>query len=215
MRARTKSATLAGQLFGGREPFGATRGSRAPTMPLSNRWRKRRDRLWRRRVLRDPLLARQFCGNLDDIAMALLSLDLGGGFSVDSVCHLRDRPALAFYRTFYELFSPSRRSTICSWSSGTRRLRHKPRRMRTRAKSATLAVQLFGGREPFGPDRPVKPRQPQRGRPRGRRSSLKPNVASGPRAAGSGMRCRFIVSAIVSAYDNLDRNPRSSLDQGA
>src|SRR5262245_42909326 len=60
---------------------------------------------WFRRVLRDPLLAGQLCGRLNDIAMPLLSLDLGGGFSVDSVCHLRDRPALAFHRTFYELFS--------------------------------------------------------------------------------------------------------------
>src|SRR5262249_12886526 len=75
----------------GSRAFRATRGSRAPTMLLSNRWRKRRDRLWRRRVLRDPLLAGQLCGRLNDIAMPLLSLDLGGGFSVDSVCHLRDR----------------------------------------------------------------------------------------------------------------------------
>src|SRR5262249_52156375 len=81
------------------------RGSRAPTMLLSNRWRKRRDRLWRRRVLRDPLLAGQLCGRLNDITMSLLSLNLGSGFSVDSICHLRDRPALAFHRTFYELFS--------------------------------------------------------------------------------------------------------------
>src|SRR5262245_21833421 len=72
----------------GSRAFRATRGSRAPTMLLSNRWRKRRDRLWRRRVLRDPLLAGQLCGRLNDIAMPLLSLDLGGGFSVDSVCHL-------------------------------------------------------------------------------------------------------------------------------
>jgi hypothetical protein len=60
---------------------------------------------WGWGVFLNPLLARQFCGNLDDIAMALLSLDLGGGLSVDSVCHLRDRPALAIHRTFYELFS--------------------------------------------------------------------------------------------------------------
>src|SRR5262245_3126615 len=60
---------------------------------------------WFRRVLRDPLLAGQLCGRLNDIAMPLLSLNLGSGFSVDSVCHLRDRPALAFHRTFYELFS--------------------------------------------------------------------------------------------------------------
>src|SRR5262245_37371559 len=37
--------------------------------------------------------------------MPLLSLNLGGGFSVDSVCHLRDRPGLAIQRTFGELFS--------------------------------------------------------------------------------------------------------------
>src|SRR5262249_37775239 len=98
-------------------------------MLLSNRWRKRRDRLWRlrvnylgsrwrlrvnylgsrafwrRRVLRDPLLAGQLCGRLNDIAMPLLSLNLGGGFSVDSVCHLRDRPGFAIQRTFDELFS--------------------------------------------------------------------------------------------------------------
>src|SRR5262249_41254383 len=89
----------------GSRAFRATRGSRAPTMLLSNRWRKRRDRLWRRRVLRDPLLAGQLCGRLNDIAMPLLSLDLGGGFSVDSVCHLRDRPGLAIQRTVDELFS--------------------------------------------------------------------------------------------------------------
>src|SRR5262245_55959673 len=74
-------------------------------MLLSNRWRKRRDRLWRRRVLRDPLLAGQLCGRLNDIAMPLLSLNLGSGFSVDSVCHLIDRPGLAIQRTFGELFS--------------------------------------------------------------------------------------------------------------
>src|SRR5262245_11979866 len=37
--------------------------------------------------------------------MPLLSLNLGGGFSVDSVCHLRNRPGLAIQRTFGELFS--------------------------------------------------------------------------------------------------------------
>jgi hypothetical protein len=74
-------------------------------MLLSNRWRKRRDRLWRRRVLRDPLLAGQLCGRLNDIAMLLLSLDLGGGFSVDSICHLADCPRLTIQRTFDELFS--------------------------------------------------------------------------------------------------------------
>src|SRR6266436_276152 len=37
--------------------------------------------------------------------MPLLSLNLGGGLSIDSICHLRNRPALAFHRTFYELFS--------------------------------------------------------------------------------------------------------------
>src|SRR5262245_34052036 len=37
--------------------------------------------------------------------MPLLSLNLGGGLSVDSVCHLRDRPGLAIQRTFGELFS--------------------------------------------------------------------------------------------------------------
>src|SRR5262245_8472134 len=74
-------------------------------MLLSNRWRGRRDHLWRRRVLRDPLLAGPLCGRLNDIAMPPLSLNLGSGFSVDSVCYLRDRPALAFHRTFYELFS--------------------------------------------------------------------------------------------------------------
>src|SRR5215472_8287089 len=89
----------------GSRAFRATRRSLAPTMLLSNRWRKRRDRLLRRRVLRDPLLAGQLCGRLNDIAMPLLSLDLGGGFSVDSVCHLRDRPGLAIQRAFDELFS--------------------------------------------------------------------------------------------------------------
>jgi hypothetical protein len=67
-------------------------------MLLSNRWRGCRDHLWRRRVLRNPLLAGQLGGRLNDIAMPLLSLYLGSGFSVDSVCHLRDRPALAFHR---------------------------------------------------------------------------------------------------------------------
>src|SRR5262245_29524199 len=37
--------------------------------------------------------------------MHLLSLNLGGGFSVDSICHLRDRPGFAIQRTFDELFS--------------------------------------------------------------------------------------------------------------
>jgi hypothetical protein len=37
--------------------------------------------------------------------MPLLSLDLGGDLSVDSVRHLRDRPGLAIQRTFGELFS--------------------------------------------------------------------------------------------------------------
>src|SRR5262245_62248956 len=78
-------------------------------MLLSNRWRGRRDHLWRRRVFLDPLLAGQLSGGLDHIAMPLLSLDLGGGFSVDSVCHLRDRPALAFHRTFYELQPSAKR----------------------------------------------------------------------------------------------------------
>src|SRR5262245_57722604 len=45
-------------------------------MLLSNRWRGRRDHLWRRRVLRNPLLAGQLCGRLNDIAMPLLSLNL-------------------------------------------------------------------------------------------------------------------------------------------
>jgi hypothetical protein len=67
-------------------------------------WCARSDR-WGWGVFLNPLLARQLFGNLDDIAMALLSLDLGGGLSVDSVCHLRDGPALAIHRTFYELFS--------------------------------------------------------------------------------------------------------------
>jgi len=37
--------------------------------------------------------------------MLLLSLDLGGGFSVDSICHLADCPRLTIQRTFDELFS--------------------------------------------------------------------------------------------------------------
>jgi hypothetical protein len=40
--------------------------------------------------------------------MPLLSLDLGGGFSVDSICHLADCPGLAIQRTFDELFSNAR-----------------------------------------------------------------------------------------------------------
>src|SRR5262249_47823720 len=79
--------------------------TRAPTMLLSNRWRGRRDRLWRRRVRLDPLLTGELRRSLDDVAMPLLSLNLGGGLSVDSVCHLRNRPTLAFHRTFDELFS--------------------------------------------------------------------------------------------------------------
>src|SRR5215813_4408951 len=43
---------------------------------------------WGWGVFLNPLLARQFSGRLDHIAMLLLSLDLGGGFSVDSICHL-------------------------------------------------------------------------------------------------------------------------------
>jgi len=74
-------------------------------MLLSNRWRGRRDHLWHRRVLRNPLLAGQLCGRLNDIAMPLLSLNLGSGFSVDSICHLADCPGLAIQRTFDELFS--------------------------------------------------------------------------------------------------------------
>src|SRR5262245_57464009 len=74
-------------------------------MLLSNRWRGRRDHLWRRRVFLDPLLPGQLSGGLDHIAMPLLSLNLGSGFSVDSVCHLRDRPGFAIQRTFDELFS--------------------------------------------------------------------------------------------------------------
>src|SRR5215467_319370 len=94
-----------GSIIRGREPFGPRGVPARPTMLLSNRWRGRRDHLWRRRVLRDPLLAGQLCGRLNDIAMLLLSLDLGGGFSVDSICHLRDRPGFAIQRTFDELFS--------------------------------------------------------------------------------------------------------------
>src|SRR5215467_11409942 len=60
-------------------------------------WCARSDR-WGWGVFLNPLLARQLCGGLDDIAMPLLSLNLGGGFSVDSVCHLRDRPGLAIQR---------------------------------------------------------------------------------------------------------------------
>src|SRR5262249_4914201 len=61
-------------------------------------WCARSDR-WGWGVFLNPLLARQLCGRLNDIAMPLLSLNLGGGFSVDSVCHLRDRPGLAIQRS--------------------------------------------------------------------------------------------------------------------
>jgi hypothetical protein len=57
-------------------------------------WCARSDR-WGWGVFLNPLLARELCGGLDDVAMPLLSLNLGGGLSVDSVCHLRDRPGLA------------------------------------------------------------------------------------------------------------------------
>jgi hypothetical protein len=67
-------------------------------------WCARSDR-WGWGVFLNPLLARQLCGGLDDVAMPLLSLNLGGGFSVDSICHLADCPGLAIQRTFDELFS--------------------------------------------------------------------------------------------------------------
>src|SRR5215467_14593507 len=67
-------------------------------------WCARSDR-WGWGVFLNPLLARHFHRRFDDVAMSLLSLDLGGGLSVDSICHLRNRPALAFHCTFYELFS--------------------------------------------------------------------------------------------------------------
>src|SRR5215813_6991902 len=92
----------------GSRAFRATRGSRAPTKLWYSRRHGRDRRDWFRRFLRvflNPLLAGQLCGRLDHIAMPLLSLDLGGGFSVDSVCHLRDRPGLAIQRTVDELFS--------------------------------------------------------------------------------------------------------------
>src|SRR5262245_35752635 len=59
----------------------------------------------RQRIFLRPFLFTQFWRHLDDEAMHLLSLNLGGGFSVDSVRHLRDRPGLAIQRTFGELFS--------------------------------------------------------------------------------------------------------------
>src|SRR5215831_11856182 len=52
-----------------------------------------------------PFLTAQFWWHFGHIALRLLSLDFGGGFSVDSVCHLCDRPGLAIQRTFGELFS--------------------------------------------------------------------------------------------------------------
>jgi hypothetical protein len=66
-------------------------------------WCARSDR-WGWGVFLNPLLARQLCGGLDDVAMSLLSLNLGGGLSVDSICHLRNRPALAFH--WPHCFSP-------------------------------------------------------------------------------------------------------------
>src|SRR5262249_25930317 len=73
---------------------------RAPTRLLHNRFGQ-----LRRRVFLHPFLFTQLRRHLDDVALRLLSLDFGGGFSVDSVCHLRDRPGLAIQRTFGELFS--------------------------------------------------------------------------------------------------------------
>src|SRR5438132_1048560 len=55
---------------------------------------------WGWGVFLNPLLARQLCGGLDDVAMPLLSLNLGAGLSVDSIRHLRNRPALAIHRAF-------------------------------------------------------------------------------------------------------------------
>src|SRR5262249_39201103 len=52
-----------------------------------------------------PFLFTQLRRHLDDVALCLLSLDFGSGFSVDSVCHLADCPGLAIQRTFGELFS--------------------------------------------------------------------------------------------------------------
>src|SRR5262249_35077438 len=89
----------------GSRAFRATRGSRAPTILLCNRGRLPDRHRLLRRVFLNPLLAGQLCGRLNDIAMPLLSLDLGGGFSVDSICHLADCPGLAIQRTFDELFS--------------------------------------------------------------------------------------------------------------
>src|SRR5262249_23540025 len=73
---------------------------RAPTRLLHNRFGQ-----LRRRVFLHPCLFTQLRRHLDDVAMPLLSLNLGGSLSVDSVCHLRDRPRLAIQRTFGELFS--------------------------------------------------------------------------------------------------------------
>src|SRR5262245_41063316 len=50
----------------------------------------------RRRVFLHPFLFTQLRRHLDDVALRLLSLDFGSGFSVDSVCHLRNRPGLAW-----------------------------------------------------------------------------------------------------------------------
>src|SRR5262249_8826495 len=91
----------------GSRAFRATRGSRAPTMLLCNRGRLPDRHRLLRRVFLNPLLAGQLCGRLNDIAMPLLSLDLGGGFSVDSICHLADCPGLAIQREFHSLFRNS------------------------------------------------------------------------------------------------------------
>src|SRR5262249_4068773 len=80
----------------GIEPMPAARGCRVATKLLDAR---------RRQIFLFPFLTAQFWRHFDHIAMPLLSLDLGGGFSVDSVCHLSDRPGLALQRTFGELFS--------------------------------------------------------------------------------------------------------------
>src|SRR5262249_38706631 len=94
---------------------------RAPTRLLHNRFGQPR-----RRVFLHPFLFAQLRRHLDDVALRLLSLDFGGGFSVDSVCHLRDGPGLAIQlvsrrgllrRANIERWVGSRRTRVdgCDW----------------------------------------------------------------------------------------------------
>jgi hypothetical protein len=75
----------------GIEPVPAARGCRVATKLLDARHRQ---------IFLFPFLTAQFWRHFDHIAMHLLSQDFGGGFSVDSVCHLRDGPGFAIQRTF-------------------------------------------------------------------------------------------------------------------